>query len=216
MSGGKVFEIDFLFTRPLVEDDNAPEGQKMMTLPSSQSDQHVSLYIARREMEILAHAMDCLPWANLSWSIHRGMRDLLLAYSSNTMEKYRPRLAEQLRKAAKSYHIELVDAGWNPTFARDYMGDMAASAVLAGRGNSGDAVRIVTALTELIYPATIQQRDETSFWRQHENLSSSPITVEEDLEPEAVTALVKCFIIEWSVNFNYQMYHQLPMTLFLS
>jgi hypothetical protein len=77
-------------------------------------------------------------------------------------------------------------------------------------------VRIVTALTDLIYPATIQQRDETSFWRQHENLSSSPITVEEDLEPEAVTALVKCFIIEWSVDFNYQMYHQLPMTLFLS
>lgn len=28
-----------------------------------------------------------------------------------------------------------------------------------------------------------------------------------------VVALVKCFVLEWSTDFDYQMYHDLPLTM---
>jgi hypothetical protein len=42
---------------------------------------------------------------------------------------------------------------------------MAARAVSAGRGNSGDVVRIVTDIALLLWNETTPELDETTFWR---------------------------------------------------
>lgn len=206
MNGGKVFEIDFLFPRP-IEENHDDKEDVYLKLPSSREDGFVGLEVPLKEYRMLEEALDKLPWANLSWSMHRGMRDLLLGCARDRMNQHRITLAQILRDAAKEYHMQLVQRGWNSNFAKCQMGNMAANAVLAGRGNSGDAVRIVTALAEQIHGGTTQQRDTTTFWR-----SGGP-QQETRLEPDEIIALVKCFVLEWSQDFNYQMYHQLPITL---
>lgn len=206
MNGGKVFEIDFLFPRPMEDGD---EDEKLcLRLPSLEADRPVWLYIPAQVHVILAEAMDRLPWGNLSWSVHRGMRDVLLAFARRTMNDHRQALAQTLRDAAHRYHAQLSKAGWDISFAKSYMAEMAASAVLAGRGNSGDAVRIVTALAEQVHGGNVAQRDETIFWREPQQKPGDGI-----LGRDAIVALVKCFVLEWSVDFNYQIYHQLPITL---
>ena len=35
----------------------------------------------------------------------------------------------------------------------------------------------------------------------------------DDLSPTAVIALVKCFILEWRIEFDYRMYDDLPTEL---
>jgi hypothetical protein len=211
MNGGKVFEIDFLFPR-LLENDRGPlEAEVILQLPSLEPRVLMALHIPISVRNILLFAMDCLPWGNLSWSIHRGMRDILLAVSKVAMDEHRTLLAEQLRQNAIEYQDSLIAAGWEREFVQDYMGDMAASAVLAGRGNSGDAVRIVTALALVSLPSDYYL-DETTFWRDVPATVRGPRILTND----TVAALVKCFVLEWSVDFDYQMYHQLPIDLIFS
>lgn len=207
MNGGKVFEIDFLFPRPI--DKVNQQDEVCLRLPSTREDAFVWLQVPPQEYKILEEALDKLPWANLSWSMHRGMRDLLLACARDRMDQSRSLLAEQLRDSAASNHTLLVEGGWNSDFARSGMAEMAASAVLAGRGNSGDAVRVVTALAEQIHKGTTEQRDRTLFWRSRRRADGLR------RGPDEVVALVKCFVLEWSQDFNYQMYHQLPLNLLL-
>ncbi|KAF2443017.1 hypothetical protein P171DRAFT_486975 [Karstenula rhodostoma CBS 690.94] len=208
MNGGKVFEIDFLFPQPMEYFEVKEAKEKyLLTLPSTKGERDVSLHVSEEDYLTLCKALDDLPWANLSWSMHRGMRDLLLEVAADHMNTYRDELAQRLRDAARTHHPQLVNSGWNSDFAKHQMGEMAASAVLAGRGNSGDAVRIVTALAEQIHGGTTQERDTTSFW---ENIGKNPRS---RLEPDDIVALVKVFVLEWSQEFNYQMYHQLPITL---
>jgi hypothetical protein len=152
--------------------------------------------------------MDYLPWAYLSWSIHRGMRDILLAFSRETMRRYRQRLAERLQQAPRQYRAALIKEGWNTSFIDKHMGDMASSAVLAERGNSGDAVRIVTALAAQVHGGKLAALDETSFGRRDADYNTDG-----ELDADTVAALVKCFVFEWSVEFDYQVYHRLPIDL---
>ena len=97
-------------------------------------------------------------------------------------------------------------------FVQESMGDMAASAILAGRGNSGDAVRGVTALAEVMHGGTITQRNVTDFWRQSR---SEPESVR-PLDADAIVALVKCVTVECSVDFDYELYYQLPLDFLFS
>ncbi|RJE17882.1 hypothetical protein PHISCL_09785 [Aspergillus sclerotialis] len=126
------------------------------------------------------------------------------------MDQYRSRLAETLRSVVMEWPERLETKGWESHFVRGTMADMAASAVLAGTGNSGDAVRIVTDIALTLWDGTISQLDETSFWRYPYSDSGSSI-----LSPMAVVALVKCFVLEWSTDLDYQMYHDLPLELYL-
>ncbi|CAI6342527.1 unnamed protein product [Periconia digitata] len=212
MCGGKVFEMDFLLARKLVNTENLG-GESWIFTPSLEGKQDTRFSISRDVKNVIAHAMDCLPWSNLSWSVHRGMRDILLAFTRHTMNKYRPALARQLRNTSNTSYQSLVDLGWEKNFVKNYMGRMAESTVLAGRGNSGDAIRIITALAEQAHTIPIEQRDETRFWRREEHY---PAPIPAELDSDTTTALVKCVVLEWSVDFNYQMYHQLPLSLVLS
>lgn len=215
MIGGNVGEVDFLSMKMLNEGPTVPEHMVILALPSTDGgDRDVTLYVPKRESDVLNKALDYLPWSCIPWSIHRGLRDILVAFAKERMDQHRHLLAETLRSAVSQWPERLDARGWRPQFVRESMADIAANAVLAGRGNSGDAVRVVTDIAVTLWDGTASGLDETVFWRcaaTHPMSSSSPSL----LNPMAVAALVKCFVLEWSNELDYQMYHDLPLELCL-
>ncbi|KMU83501.1 hypothetical protein CIHG_01283 [Coccidioides immitis H538.4] len=210
MIEGNVNEVDFLSMKPLGDSDII-SNMIRLDLPSSEGNNHVvDLFVPEEEARALNRALDCLPWSSLSWSIHRGMRDILVAFAKPRMDRYRDQLAETLRSAVDRWPEKLVARGWDAQFIRRDMAHMATSAVAAGSGNSGDVVRIVTDIAMILWDGTTAELDETTFWRYDDPVESSPV-----LSPMAVVALVKCFVLEWSVDLDYQMYHDLPLELYL-
>ncbi len=206
MLGGKAYEVDYLFARP-VTDENAPERDGLvLTLPSNRTEKNdlVRLAVPPDVEPIIRHALDCLSWNSLPWSIHRGMRDVLVAYARPVMDAHRQRLADLLLQTAAEKAQLLCARGWEARFVRENMGYMAASAVLAGEGNSGVSVRVVTDLvTVLVGDPNLAKLDEVNFWRR-------PQVV---FDTEAIIALTKLFILEWSREFDYQVFHHIPISL---
>ncbi|KAF2681432.1 hypothetical protein K458DRAFT_391819 [Lentithecium fluviatile CBS 122367] len=207
MMGGKVYEIDFLSACKLRAGDTEPEEATRLDLPSTAEGELVTMFVRVPERDILNHAMDGLPWSPLSWSFHRGMQDLLIAFSKDRMDKHRAAFAAMLRRATLDHSGALDAKGWEWTFVRQHTGEMGAGAVLAGSGGSGDLVRVVTdvALT-LCTVSGISELDKTTFWR-----SGSA-----ELNQQAIIALAKCIILEWSIAIDYQMYHDLPIQMYFA
>ncbi|KAF1818759.1 uncharacterized protein K489DRAFT_413567 [Dissoconium aciculare CBS 342.82] len=212
MMGGKVYEVDFLLASQLggpAQQTSPTPDQIELVLPSTEKNLPVSMIVGEQEQRVLCHALDVLPWSSLSWSIHRGMRDILVAFAKPVMDEYRSALAEALRRTVLE-RPHLLDArGWNPLFVRQSMGDMAASAVLAGNGNSGDLVRVVSDIVLVLTEGWDRARlDTVKFWRLPEGKRS--------LDTDAVVALTKVFVLEWSNEFDYQLYHDLPISLYFT
>ena len=211
LMGGKVCEVDFLLARRMEEE--TPSSSVELRMPSTDKNTQLSLLIPETEQKILEQALDSLPWSSLSWSIHRGLRDVLVAYAKPTMDKHRPHLAFRLREFIHEQPEQLEANGWAGTFVRGAMAELAANSVLAGSGNSGDSVRVVTdtALLLSLSKKDSTVLDETDFWRseRHDLSEDSPLSA------AAIIALTKCFVLEWSVEFDYQIYHDLPPELLL-
>ncbi|PYI02116.1 hypothetical protein BO78DRAFT_390490 [Aspergillus sclerotiicarbonarius CBS 121057] len=132
---------------------------------------------------------------SLFWSTRRGLRDIPIAFAKPRMNHHRSQLAQTLRSTVSTRPDQLIARGWDAQFVRDgSMADMTAGAVLAGSGNSGHAVRIVT--------------DVTAVWCEGREDMTSPggNSGNGELSSMAVVALVKFFVLEWSVGLNYQMY----------
>ena len=89
------------------------------------------------------------------------------------------------------------------------MAELAANSVLAGSGNSGDSVRVVTDAALLLSAKDVSTLDETRFWREKRH----DLAKESLISTDAIIALTKCFVLEWSNEFDYQMYHDLPPEL---
>ncbi|KAB8231364.1 uncharacterized protein BDW43DRAFT_301808 [Aspergillus alliaceus] len=137
-------------------------------------------------------ALDCLPWSSLSWSVHRGLRDIHVAVAKDRMDIYWGALADALGCAVLE-STKLLDARWrNPGFVRNQMADMAESAVLADRGNSGGIVRMVTDIALTLWDGTVAELGETSFWRL---LSPAKCSSHNDLD--------------------HRMYHDFPLDKYL-
>lgn len=210
MIGGNVNEVDYLLMKA-TESKRELAEDIVLYLPSTKGEvRGVTLYVPEREAAVLNEALDKLPWAFISWSIHRGLRDILMAFSKERMDLYRSSLADTLRFAVAQWPERLDARGWNPRFVRDGMADIAASAVLAGQGNSGDAVRVVTEIAAILWDGNMYGLDETQFWR-----CATPEPCSSTLSPPTVVALVKCFVLEWSMDLDYQMYHDLPIEMYL-
>ncbi|KAL8651719.1 MAG: hypothetical protein Q9226_004586 [Calogaya cf. arnoldii] len=211
LMGGKVYEVDFLLARRLKDDDGPPNNSVVLQLPSKDVQKDWVLRVPKAEEEILLQALDYLPWSSMSWSIHRGLRDILVTYAKPTMDQYRKSLAAKLKSAVSDHSLTLVKNGWNPAFVSSSMGDIAANSVMAGEGNSGDSVRVVTAAALLLWDSQPRSGlDETKFWRERKHAGGGD---EGLLEADAVIALTKVFVLEWSIDFDYQMYHDLPSEL---
>lgn len=208
MMGGKVYEVDFMFAAPVSADD-IPANSLVLHLPSAEKGGVAQMIVSKGEEEVIKTALDCLPWTALSWSLHRGMRDILLAYAKPVMNAHRQALADMLKRTVAEKPEVLDRRGWNPTFVRHSMGDMAASAVLAGQGNSGDLVRVVTDIVLATVGSWNHARlDNVRFWRRTAGMMT--------LDVEGVVALTKLFVLEWSAEFDYQLYHELPISLYFS
>ncbi|KAI8629065.1 hypothetical protein F5Y19DRAFT_433844 [Xylariaceae sp. FL1651] len=209
MMGGKAYEIDFMLARPLLSDDQQVAGSLVLDLPCTEKGGKVRMVVPTHEEAIIKHALDCLPWTSLSWSLHRGLRDILVAYARPVMDAHREELADMLRATVADKADLLRARGWDAQFIRNNMAGMAVSAVLAGSGNSGDSVRVVTDLVAVMTGDwDISRLDEVNFWRRHGEDS------EAKLDMQGVVALTKVFVLEWSQEFDYQMYHHLPISLY--
>ena len=210
LMGGKVSEVDYLFAKKLAEDP--PPGSLRLSLPSHETNVRLTLFVPEDEKRILDHALDCLPWSSLPWSVHRGLRDILLGYAQPTMNRYRKTLASRLYEAVARNPHRLQTAGWAPEFVDESMADIAFHSIMAGEGNSGDAVRVVTDVALLhCASSSMLDLDETDFWRQERY----GMGANSDLSTNALIALTKLFILEWSTEFNYQMYLDLPPLLLM-
>jgi hypothetical protein len=214
MMGGKVFEVDLLALVRCEED--AQEYALKLEVPCLAGENDLAVIFAPDSVRILfAYALDCLPWSSLSWSMHRGLKDVLLAYGKPVMNRHRTRLAATLKNTAKESEIALVEKGWDAEFVRSSMGDMAESSIMAGTGNSGDLVRIVIAMVEVLLErfqvGRPKNKDQTNFWRGQRNLDDDI-----KLDVEGIVGLVKFFVLEWSQELDYQLYHELPVALYLT
>lgn len=207
LMGGKVYEVDFLLARQM--DEEGPSGAMELCLPSIEKNIQLSMRIPEREQGILEQTLDSLPWSSLSWSIHRGLRDILVAYAKPTMDEFRQNLASRLREFINGQPQQLEANGWSAEFVRGAMAELAANSVLAGSGNSGDSVRVVTDAALLLSEMDPSVLDETNFWRKERHTLSKGSW----LSTSAIIALTKCFVLEWSNEFDYQMYHDLPPEL---
>jgi hypothetical protein len=189
MLGGKVHEVDYIFAREIESPEEANVDYLKLKVSGKDSLDTTTLLAPKREQEIIAQALDCLPWGHLSWSIHRGMRDILLAYSKPTMDRFRHQLAALLKQTLFSQPHLLERKGWERNFFRSSMGEMAASTVLLGKGNSGDLVRVVTDIMRaLVDEWTMDQLDEMHFWRLPNK--------EMELNLVRAVAITKMFIVE--------------------
>jgi hypothetical protein len=212
MAGGKSAEVDFLALAPAGDLSASEEDVKLEVQCSAPDIETASIIVKKHEQELLRRALDCLPWTHLSWSMHRGMRDILLAYGFKVMNSYREELASLIGDTVRDKESALIEAGWSPEFLRTSMAEMASSSVMFGRGNSGDLVRIVAGLVDILVDNSDGgesiNKDQTSFWRSSERPAK--------LDLDGVVALTKFFVLEWSQELNYQLYHQLPVTVYLS
>ncbi|THZ42756.1 hypothetical protein D6C90_05208 [Aureobasidium pullulans] len=190
MLGGRVYEVDWLRADLLQAHDPDPENALKLILDSTETDKKVEMFVGKEEQKVLAQAMDCFPWV-ISFLQH-----------TSWFARYPGRI--QQISAVKQHTTELEAKGWESKFVSDYMADMAAAAVSADKGDFDDSVRVVTDIAMCIAQTSDAKKlDVTEFWTSEREI----------LGTMDVVALVKCFILEWSTDFDYQMYHDLPLTM---
>ena len=211
MVGGNVWEVDLLYYQR--RETEVTGRERRLEVPAVDGSKGV-IFFGDGEQILLAKALDYLPWNALSWSMHRGMRDVLLAFGKPVMDQCRPKLAAVVKDGVRKIDGLLVKKGWNSRFVHDAMPDLAETSILAGSGNSGDLVRIVVAVVECLVEASKVgasiDKDATNFW--HRTKRSEDIV----LDLDTTVALTKFFVLEWSQELDYQLYHALPVELYLA
>ena len=231
MMGGNPYEVDYLYRQALQEDDEATHATDLKLMiptpeldlnrkavkPWDKSQKHSIIYIPLDEEQVLATALDCLPWSPLGWSIHRGMQCLLVAYGERVMKPYRRVFAHTLQAAIKTHASVLESQGWSSSIVRDYMPDNSATTVMASGGDSGDSVRIVTAAARLLTNKPDEALDETHFWRKMKGQKPpSEVSDVQLLDEDAVIALTKLFVLEWSNELDHKLYEDLPLFMLVA
>ena len=225
MMGGNYYGVDYLLRRPC-EESAIPSNALRLILPNPDLDLNrlplkdkgepsSTVWVPEREQRLLAAALDSLPWSPLSWSIHRGMRSLLVAYGKPTLERYRGALVETIKDIITFQPSRLEAEGWKPRFVREDMAATAAASVAVDGGDSGDSVRIVTAAARLCWNVKVEKLDETNFWRdQVGKRDEKPVTGL--LGGEEVVALVKLWVLEWSNEVDHKLYRDLPLEMLVA
>ncbi len=78
-------------------------------------------------------------------------------------------------------------------------------------------VRIVVAIVEVILDRMPQkgagvEKDRTAFWQKQTEDDERQF----DGTPDAIIALTKFFVLEWSQELDYQLYHNIPVDVLLA
>ena len=212
--GGKAHEVDFFFRERLEDDSVPPLHVRVLTVPSLIEDESSTIYLRQAEATAIADCLDHLPWSPLAWSIHRGMKDILIAYAYPYMMAYREVLAEELGKAVQTHVIALRNSGWKDReFIENSMAQQAESAIKGDGHCSGDVCRIISAIAESMWDKSQAEMDRTTFWSRHVDVPATGKEVSEALTPDGVVALVKAFFVWWSHEFDYDIYYKLPLDI---
>ncbi|CZS91865.1 uncharacterized protein RAG0_02413 [Rhynchosporium agropyri] len=171
-------------------------------------------------------ALNNLPWSSIPWSMNRGLKDLLLAVGIPTLNRYRDSLASLLKGEILLSREALVAMQWSREFVYGPMSEIAFAAVTSGVGNSGDIVRIVTAAVDVFLVRngfSALDKDNNRFWKGivEVDVKSDPMIQLDsenvgEVEADAIVALTKFFVLEWSQELDYQLYHDLLVELFLA
>ena len=226
MRCGNYYEVDYL-VRYQLREPSPDENMVVLAIPPPELDlnripwknpmqTHSTVFVPPLEQEKLATALDCLPWSQLGWSVHRGMQCLLVAYAKPIMDLHREALASKFQSAVatRQHQLTLKSWGWKESFIKNHMGSTAANSVKKSSGDSGDNVRIVTDIAKLLAQGSSVDLDETRFWREQiENRKRDPATlvVNPKLEPGTIIALTKLFVLEWSNELDHKLYEDLPL-----
>jgi len=97
--GGEAYELDFFVRERLENDVMTPLHVRVLTVPSLAEDELSAVYLKQAEAAAIADYLDHPPWSSLAWSIHRGMKDILIAYAHPYMLVYHDLLAKDLSNA---------------------------------------------------------------------------------------------------------------------
>lgn len=161
--------VDTIVVEPPANGTIAGDESLILILPSLDPPEKGRLHVRSFEMRQLALALDSLPWSPLHWLMHRGMRDILLAYGKPLMDQYRQILAKTLQSAARSLQTQLIQRGWHSRFLTTNMAEIVYSAIMAGGGENGDTIRAVTSIAkEHCAPNLMDSElDQTYFWQNN-------------------------------------------------
>ena len=96
------------------------------------------------------------------------------------------------------------------------MADTAAASVVMSGGDSGDSLRIVTAVALLLWEGKDEELDETKFWRSQVGRNIDGEIPVQILEPDVVIALTKLFVLEWSNELDHKLYEDLPLEMLVA
>lgn len=179
MRCGNYYEVDYLVRSQVQEPYPDPDQDTVvLTLPSLEVDlnrlpwknpmlKNSTVFVPPFEQEKLATALDCLPWSQLSWSMHCGVQCLLVAYAKPIMDLHREVLASIFETAVNLKQNQLMFTlwGWKESFIKNHMGSNAGRSVRKTGGESGDNVRIVTDIARLLIHGRLVDLHETRFWR---------------------------------------------------
>ena len=211
--GGEAHKVDFFFREWLEDESVPPLHVRVLTVSSLIEDESSTVYLRQAEATAIADCLDHLPWSPIAWSIHRGMKDILIAYAYPYMMAYREVLAEELGKAVQSHVTALHNSGWKKEYIVQSMAQQAQSAIRGDGRCSGDVCRIISAIAESLWDKSQAEMDHTTFWSRHVDVPAAREQVSEALTPDGVVALVKAFFVWWSHEFDYDIYYKLPLEI---
>ena len=109
--GGEAHGVDFFFRKQIDASAPVPGHKRKLFVPSFVDDKASTIYVGQSEVARIADCLDRLPWSPIAWSVHRGMRDILISYAKPYMEAYRVAIAKALSDAVKTHTYALRHQG---------------------------------------------------------------------------------------------------------
>jgi hypothetical protein len=216
--GGDTYGVDLLFANEISEQEAIPALALALAVANGSPESGKgsigpSLYIPPDEQKVIEWALDFLPWSQLAWTIHPGMRDILLSYGKETWHKYRTALSNTLLQAIRGRENILVQRGWNTVVVHEDLASMIASGILCGNTS---LVRAVTEVTLLLCEGVEEDLDVTEFWRKNSQDPAEQVSDEVQLPVDTVVALVKYFTLECSFEVDHPVFRNLPIELIVA
>jgi hypothetical protein len=215
--GGNVYDADLLSAVELDEATAAKmEGVLQLLLPALEgSHAHAVTYVPPAEQRVLAELMDKLPWTQLAWPMHRGLRDLVVAYGKSQWTIHQNALANTLRKAVRGQEQLLINQGWCRQFVYENLASVVADGIMRDKGSLTRAVTSVALLLWKSGDTNDPQLHETVFWRNALEANITEVDADAHLDPDTVIALCKLYTVQCSYEFDYGVYQDLPTKLLM-
>ncbi|KAF2454955.1 hypothetical protein BDY21DRAFT_365953 [Lineolata rhizophorae] len=217
MMGGDVYAVDLLSLVLITESTDVDSGSMTLQLPAlgEESSAATTVHIGPSVINILAELMDKIPWTQLAWPMHRGLKDVIVAYGKPMWRAYRRALANTLRRTVIGREEQLIKQGWDQRFVYETLADLVADAALR---EGGSLTRAVTSVALLLWEncdTNDPRLHETQFWRNHVGPKAEEVDPDVMLDVDTVVALSKLYTVHASYEFDYGVHYDFPTQLLL-